>query len=108
MGSADAAWLHMDRPTNLMVINGVLWFEEVPDWDRLRQVLQTRLVDPYPRFRQRVAEPTLRVGTPQWEDDEHFDLGLHLHHVALPAPGAGPSWRPTSPTARSSADRSRP
>lgn len=87
MGSADAAWLHMDRPTNLMVINGVLWFEEVPDWDRLRQVLQTRLVDPYPRFRQRVAEPTLRVGTPQWEDDEHFDLGLHLHHVALPAPG---------------------
>ena len=24
MSSADAAWLHMDRPTNLMVINSVL------------------------------------------------------------------------------------
>ena len=26
--SADAAWLHMDRPTNLMVINSVMLFDE--------------------------------------------------------------------------------
>ena len=87
MGSADAAWLHMDRPTNLMVVNGVLWFDEPVDWVRLREVLRQRLVDPYPRFRQRVAEPALGVGPPQWEDDDRFDLDLHLHHVALPAPG---------------------
>lgn len=87
MGSADAAWLHMDRPTNLMVINGVLWFEQPVDWARLREVLRTRLVEPYPRFRQRVVEPGLGVGAPQWEDDDAFDLDLHLHHVALPAPG---------------------
>ena len=87
MGSADAAWLHMDRPTNLMVINGVLWFDRPADWAGVRTVLQQRLVDPYPRFRQRVAEPTLGLGVPQWEDDEDFDLDLHLHHVALPAPG---------------------
>ena len=31
MSSADAAWLRMDRPTNLMVINGVLWFDEPVD-----------------------------------------------------------------------------
>jgi hypothetical protein len=29
MSGADAAWLHMDRPTNLMVINSVLWFGKV-------------------------------------------------------------------------------
>ena len=28
MSHADAAWLHMDQPTNLMVITGVLWFDE--------------------------------------------------------------------------------
>ena len=27
--SADAAWLHMDRPTNLMVINSVLLFDDL-------------------------------------------------------------------------------
>jgi hypothetical protein len=30
--SADAAWLHMDRPTNLMVINSVMLFDEAVDW----------------------------------------------------------------------------
>jgi hypothetical protein len=28
MSNADAAWLHMDRPTNLMVITSVMWFDE--------------------------------------------------------------------------------
>ena len=87
MGSADAAWLHMDRPTNLMVVNGVLWFDQPVDWARLREVLRDRLVEPYPPFRRRVAEPALGVGPTQWEDDDAFDLDLHLHHVALPAPG---------------------
>ena len=33
MSNADAAWLHMDRPTNLMVVNALLWFEEPVDVD---------------------------------------------------------------------------
>ncbi len=86
MGSADAAWLHMDRPTNLMVVNAVLWLDEALDWERLRTVVQERLVDPFPRFRQRVAEPRLGLGTPSWEDYDSFDVDLHLHRVALPAP----------------------
>ena len=87
MGSADAAWLHMDRPQNLMVINGVFWFDEPVDWERLRAVLEERLVRPFPRFRQRVSDPRLGLGTTHWEDDAAFDLDLHLHRVALPAPG---------------------
>jgi len=31
MAPADAAWLRMDRPTNLMVINALLWFDQAPD-----------------------------------------------------------------------------
>ena len=34
MNSADAAWLHMDRPTNLMVVNSVFWCDEPLDIER--------------------------------------------------------------------------
>lgn len=81
--AADAAWLHMDRPENLMVINSVMWFDEPLPVDALRARLQERLVDRFPRFRQRIVE---RPTGPVFEDDPHFDLDLHVHHLALPAP----------------------
>jgi diacylglycerol O-acyltransferase len=87
MSSADAAWLHMDEPTNLMVISSALWFDEPVDWERAREVVRTRLVEPFPRFRQRVVESRVPLAGPHWEDDDHFDLDLHLRRVALPAPG---------------------
>jgi diacylglycerol O-acyltransferase len=87
MSSADAAWLHMDEPTNLMVITGALWFDQPVDWERAREVIRTRLVQPFPRFRQRVVEGLMPLSGPHWEDHEQFDLDLHLHRVALPPPG---------------------
>jgi diacylglycerol O-acyltransferase / wax synthase len=85
--SADTAWLHMDRPTNLMVINSVLLFDEPVDWERLKQVTQRRMVDRYPRFRQHVVESRLPLRPPAWQDDPDFALEHHMHHLALPAPG---------------------
>ncbi len=85
--SADAAWLHMDRPSNLMVINSVLLFDEPVDWDVVRAIIQRRLVDVYPRFRQRPVESRLPLRPPKWEDDVDFALEHHLHHLGLPAPG---------------------
>ena len=87
MSHADAAWLHMDQPTNLMVITGVLWFDEPPDWDGVRERIKERMVDRFDRFRQRVAEGRAPLSGPHWEDDPNFDLDLHFHRVALPAPG---------------------
>jgi diacylglycerol O-acyltransferase / wax synthase len=87
LSSADSAWLHMDRPTNLMVINSVLLFDEPVDWERVKQVTQERLVDRYPKFRQRVVESRLPLRPPKWEDDPDFALEHHMHHIALPAPG---------------------
>jgi hypothetical protein len=77
----------MDRPTNLMVINSVLLFEEPVDWERLRQITQQRLVDRYPKFHQRVVESRLPLRPQSWEDDPDFSLEHHMHHRALPAPG---------------------
>src|ERR1700712_2234593 len=90
MTGADAAWLHMDRPTNRMVVNMVAWFEQEPDWDAVREVLRTRWVDAYPRFRQRVKEPLLPlapVAVPEWEDDPEFDFEDHIREAKLPSPG---------------------
>jgi diacylglycerol O-acyltransferase / wax synthase len=84
MASGDAAWLHMDRKTNRLIVNSVMWFDEPLDWDEVRELLQTRLVDRFPRFAQRVVDTTTAVW---WEDDEEFDLDRHLRHAALPAPG---------------------
>jgi diacylglycerol O-acyltransferase / wax synthase len=87
MTSADAAWFHMDRPTNLMVVNAVMWLEQPVDLERLCAILRERLVERFPRYRQRVVEPRAGLGLPSWEDDPAFDLDRHLHHIALPAPG---------------------
>jgi diacylglycerol O-acyltransferase len=87
LSSADAAWLHMGRPTNLMVINSVMLFDERLDEERLREVLRRRLVERYPRFHECVVESRLPLRGPSFEDDPHFDLDRHLHHLGLPAPG---------------------
>ena len=59
MSNGDAAWLHMDRPTNLMVITSVMWFDEPLDAGRLRGVIEERLVGRFVRFRQRAVESPL-------------------------------------------------
>ncbi len=87
MPSADAAWLHMDQPTNLMVVTAALWFDEPVDWEQVREIIASRLVERYPRFRQRVVEGRAPLSGPHWEDDPEFDLDEHLHRVTLPRPG---------------------
>jgi len=87
LSAADAAWLHMDRPTNLMVINSLMLFDERVDFGRLQRVVRRRLVDRYPRFRQRLSERALALRPPSWEDDGDFALEHHVHHIALAEPG---------------------
>jgi WS/DGAT/MGAT family acyltransferase len=86
VSAVDAAWLRMEDPTNLMMVTGILLFDGRLDQDRLRAVVEERLLA-FPRFRQRVAEPLFGIGVPQWVNDDHFDLDAHLRRVALPEPG---------------------
>ena len=80
-------WLNMDRPNNLMVIDGVMWFEAPIDRGRLRAVLQRRLVERYPVFSQRPVSASRPLGRSHWEDDPDFDLDRHLRRATLPSPG---------------------
>lgn len=81
----DHAWLRMDDPTNLMIINGVLVLDRPTEFERIRSVLERRLL-PIPRFRHRIVR-TRRRGKPRWEIDPHFDLDRHVTSERLPGAG---------------------
>ncbi len=87
LSSIDFAWLRMDEPANLMLINGVLVLAAPLSIDRLRRVISERLL-PIERFRQRVVTP--QDGNPRWETAPDFDLERHVFAVTLPDPGGDP------------------
>lgn len=80
MSRVDTAWLHMERPTNPMMITGVLMFAEPLSIAKLRQVIGTRFLA-YARFRQKAVDGAAGA---VWQDDEHFDLDWHVRLTALP------------------------
>src|ERR1700694_5984765 len=83
MSSIDTAWLRMDRPTNLMMIVGVLIFEGSVDYKRLQATIASRLA-PFRRLRQRVVVDSSGAW---WEDDPTYDIEAHLHRVSLAGRG---------------------
>lgn len=85
----DTAWLRMEDPTNLMMSSGLLLFARPLTVEEVTAVLERRL-DGFPRFRMKVVEPSLGIGSPTWVVDQNFDLRSHIHRVALPSPG-GPA-----------------
>lgn len=86
MSPVDVAWLSMDEPTNLMMVNAVFMFDEPLDIDRVKKVLEYRWLQ-YERFKQRVIRPAIPFFRPYWETDPNFNLDMHLQRIALPAPG---------------------
>ncbi|RUA15511.1 MAG: wax ester/triacylglycerol synthase family O-acyltransferase [Clostridia bacterium] len=87
LSNVDAAWLHMDDPTNLMIIAGFFEFSEPLDYDRLVATTELRLVARWRRFKQRVRESRLPLHGPFWEDDPHFNIENHIYRIGLPSPG---------------------
>ena len=81
MTGVDLAWLRMERPTNLMTIVIVLTFRGRLKYERLGEVLRTRLLC-FARFRQRPVHDVLGS---HWQTDPAFDMSHHLCRYALPA-----------------------
>ena len=80
MSRVDTAWLRMERPTNLMMITGVLMFETPMTLAKLRQVIRQRFLA-YPRFGQKAVDTAAGAS---WQDDADFDLDWHVRLSALP------------------------
>src|SRR5262245_57837313 len=76
-----------------MTIGATLIFEAGPlatpeggiDIERLRAYIASRLHQ-IPRYRQRLDWVPVE-GHPVWVDDDHFQIGYHVRHTALPRPG---------------------
>ncbi len=85
MSRVDTAWLRMERPTNPMMITGVLMFAEPMSLDRLKRVVARRFLA-YARFRQKAVDSSAGA---TWQDDAHFDLDWHVQLAALPGRGDG-------------------
>lgn len=85
MAPVDAAWYHMDGPANFAMITGVLITREPLPFEQVKAVFRQRLAR-FDRYRQRVVEKGFPIAAPHWEDVHGFDVGQHLHHIALPAP----------------------
>ena len=85
ISKVDTAWLRMERPTNLMMITGVMTFREAVDFDRLVRVIRTRFLS-FKRFNQRAVD---RSGNAYWEVDPNFDIWASLLKVR---PGANLSY----------------
>lgn len=109
MLNSDAfAWYMEQDPVLRSTVVAVIRLESAPDWERLRFRID-RLTRLMPRLRMRVQAPWLRIGPPRWTVDEHFDLGVHLRRVRVPAGGG---WSDVLEFARTAAmtgfDRTRP
>ena len=57
LSPVDAAWLHMEDPTNLMMVSGIMTFDGPLDIDHLKAIVEHRFLK-YRRFRSRIAGST--------------------------------------------------
>ena len=85
LDAADAVWCAVERPWNRMVVTAVLRLNGPVDVERLRLLVQERLVAGYPRLSQRVVRSRLPLAPRRWEDDGEFDVRRHLHVDLLDA-----------------------
>ena len=91
LSGLDVAFLYLETPRMPLHVVGLSLFAPVSggarlDFNAFRKHLAARV----PRvrtYRERLAMVPFGLGHPYWIDDPDFDLDLHLHHVALPAPG---------------------
>ncbi|MCG6118026.1 MAG: wax ester/triacylglycerol synthase family O-acyltransferase [Aquimonas sp.] len=80
MSKVDTAWLRMERPTNLMMITGVMMFAEPLELAALKKLIAERWLA-FRRFRQKAVDASTGA---HWEDDADFDLDWHVRLTALP------------------------
>lgn len=88
LSALDAAFLHLEEPTQQMHVGGLFVFdgEGSLDFQRFVDLIRSRL-HLVPRYRHRLAFPRFGLATPTWVDDERFDIAYHVRHAALPEPG---------------------
>jgi WS/DGAT/MGAT family acyltransferase len=92
ISSLDAGLLYVETEEMTMHTMGILLVEppgntETSAMDLVRGALEERL-HLIPPFRRKLVQGPLKIGDPYWIEDSEFELGKHLSHHVLPAPGS--------------------
>ena len=74
MGAQDQLWLAMDRPNNLMVVEGALLLDGIPKESAVQSVMQD-LVERHPVFGRKAVSID---GKWSWSDDSDFRVADHI------------------------------
>ena len=93
LSALDASFLDLETYGSRMQIGALALFDAAPltlehggiDFDRIARFVEGA-IEAVPRYRQRILRAA-GVTQPYWVDDDHFRLGYHVRHTALPAPG---------------------
>ena len=91
----DATFLYAESSTNHMHVGSLAVIEGSLKFDTFRDTIHSRL-HLIPKLRQRLMYVPLSIDYPYWVDDPHFDIDLHLTHIALPKPGGWKELRDTA------------
>ena len=76
----DTAWLRMEQPTNLMMINGVIMLDKQFNYEKLLKTIEQRFLT-FRRFRQKAVDSSRGAN---WVMDDELDLSQHVRRTALP------------------------
>jgi diacylglycerol O-acyltransferase len=88
LNPTDALFWSMDRiPEMRSTTAALLLLKRAPSHQRIHAAFE-RICEHLPRLRQRVVPVPFALAPPEWIDDDQFDLGYHLRHVAVSAPGS--------------------
>ncbi|MEZ5041836.1 MAG: wax ester/triacylglycerol synthase family O-acyltransferase [Saprospiraceae bacterium] len=85
----DATFLYLETPTNPMHIGSVAVIEGSLEFETFRSIIHSR-IHMTPKLRKRLVYVPFSIDYPYWVDDPHFDIDMHIHHIALPKPG---NWK---------------
>ncbi len=87
MSTLDAGFFYVEHDNVPMHMGSLALFEgPAPSHEELTRLITVKLPR-VPRYRQVVRTMPLEVLRPMWVDDEHFEIGHHVRHAAVPAPG---------------------
>ena len=108
ISGTDAAFLYAEAPHSPMHLGGLSIVEGSLSFQDFKAVIASR-IHQVPKFRKRLISVPMNLDYPYWADDPNFDLDMHLHHIALPAPGDWETLRNLSSSIFSiPLDKSRP
>jgi diacylglycerol O-acyltransferase / wax synthase len=93
MSALDAGFFFVEHENVPLHLGSLAVFEgPAPSYQELIDLYAAKLPR-VRRYRQVVRTVPLQVFRPVWSDDEHFEIGYHIRHAAVPKPGGARQLR---------------